>query len=285
MPHPPKTLLLAALLAGALAPSPSQAITRRTDVADSAYISYALNDFGYTGKITGPWLGSGTLISSNWVVTAKHVVNSTSTFTFTTADGTSRKIVQTVMHPTLDLALVRLESDITNVTPVKLFSYDFGNDYGVECVIAGAGMSGTGITGQINGTQGPCRAGQEYAMYHGDTWGWNSNLIMTKFRSPDKGAQAMEGGAAQGDSGGGLFIKVNGEYCLAGEMSLVWKNYDLYGVYNNSGGAYINTTPYNDWILSYATNALIIPEPQTLGLLGALLTAFLIVRRRRLSQI
>ena len=267
-----------------VAVSTSSAITRRTDVADSEYTEYAISDFGFSGKFIGPWLGSGTLISSNWVLTAKHVVNSSQTFTFCTANGTARTVVETVMHPTLDLALARLDSDILNITPAKLYSLDYGNDYARECFIAGAGMTGTGVTGQQSGTQGACRAAQEYALYHGDRWGWASDLILTQFRSPSRGAQPMEGGCAQGDSGGGLFFEVNGEYCLAGDMSLVWQNSGTYGAYDTSGGAYVNTAPYNGWILSYATNAVVIsevPEPAACILLLCGCATLLLRRKSR----
>lgn len=265
--------------------STSSAITRRTDVADSEYKDYAISDFGFSGKFIGPWLGSGTLISPNWTLTAKHVVNSNESFTFYTADGTSRRVVETIMHPTLDLALARLDSDILNVTPAKLYSLDHGADYARECFIAGAGMTGTGITGQQNGTQGDCRAAQQYALYHGDRWGgmWTKDMILTKFRNPSSGGQPMEGGCAQGDSGGGMFLEENGEYCLAGTMSLVWQNSGTYGAYDTSGGAYINTAPYNDWILSYATNAVMIPEPASILLLLSSFTMLLLRRKTKVS--
>jgi len=260
----------------------SSGITIRADVPDSAYTAFVSDEFAFTGKIVGPWLGSATLISPNWVLTAKHVLNSTSSFTFSTVDGTSRSVVETINHPTLDLALGRLSSDITTVDPVKLFSYDYGNDYDLDVVVAGAGMTGTGLTGQLNGTQGTLRAAEQYALYHGDRWNWNSNYILTRFRSPERGAGLLEGGSAQGDSGGGLFIWVNGEYTLAGEMSLVWQdNTGIYGVYDTSGGAYVNTAPYNDWITSYASNAIIIPEPSTFNFLAVFLSLFACLRQRR----
>jgi len=274
---------VASVISAALLSSNVSAITIRDDVADSAYRNFAADEFAFTGKLVGPWLGSATLISPNWVITAKHVLNSTSPFTFSTVDGTSRSVVETVNHPTLDLALGRLSSNITNVDPVKLFSYEYGNDYGIDVVVAGAGMTGTGLTGQISGTQGTLRAAEQRALYHGDTWGgmWISDHILTQFRSPDRGAGLLEGGSAQGDSGGGLFIWVNGEYTLAGEMSLVWQNSGVYGAYQTSGGAYVNTAPYNDWITSYATNAIIIPELSTFKFLTAFLCIFVFMRQRR----
>ena len=80
------TLVIAVLLAMA---ADSWAITIRHDRNDSQYTDLANTDFPYGGMILGNgWLGSGTLISPNWVLTAAHVVSSGGAITFQTTAGT-----------------------------------------------------------------------------------------------------------------------------------------------------------------------------------------------------
>ena len=79
-----------------------------------------------------------------------------------------------------------------------------------------------------------------------------------------------------------MYFNVDGEWAVAGVMSLVWWNEGstTIGQYN-TGGDYIRSTPINDWILSYATDAQLIPEPITLGLLGTCLIGIMSRRKRQ----
>ena len=48
-------------------------MTIRHDRSDSQYLALATNSFPQGGRIGDDWIGSGTLISPNWVLTAGHV--------------------------------------------------------------------------------------------------------------------------------------------------------------------------------------------------------------------
>lgn len=262
---------------------PASAITRRHDRDDSQYISRANTDFPQAGYVSGPgWIGSGTLISPTWVLTAGHVADPSAT-TFVSPAG-SASITNKYAYGVGDIGLVQLATPITSQDPIRLYDVGlFGIEDGQDAMIAGAGSAGTGLTGQLGGTAGTFRAAETYVYANADAWGWGSNQLLTWFRSPTGGAADLEGGSAQGDSGGGLFLNVGGQWSIAGVLSQAWwgggggdtiGKYDTGGVFVRSG-----TDPLLDWILSYATDAQVVPEPA--GLTTVLVLATGLLRRRR----
>jgi hypothetical protein len=272
--------------------NPAKGITIRDDRSDSQYTALADSSYAYGGLIithhaSGNWLGSGSLISPSWVLTAGHVASGDSTITFDTTAG-DVGVDRQIAYPTYgsggpDIGLLHLSTPITTIQPVKLYSLAYGVDDHRDAVIVGAGNTGTGTSGQYP-SGGTRRAAQTYVIANASDWGWGSDMILTQFRSPEGGAANLEGGGAQGDSGGGLILSVNGQSALAGEMSLAWWNEGstVIGQYN-TGGAYVRSAPLNDWILSYATDAKVIPEPSSLLLLTiglGILGGMSILRRR-----
>lgn len=246
-----KYLLVVVLLA---AVTPASSMTIRHDRDDQQYRDFA-DELAVGGALTGAYVGSGTLISPTWVLTAKHVLSGVTTFR--TSAG-NYKVVEVVKHPTLDFGLARLETPVVDIDPVKLYSLDYGIDHGRDAVMMGAGQTGTGLTGQISLTSGGRRAGQTYVFANASSIGWSDTEVLTRFRAPNNGAADLEGGFTNGDSGGGLMFNVHGEYAIAGVLTTAWTvSGKTYGEYV-TGGGYTRSALLNDWIQTYATDAVIL---------------------------
>jgi autotransporter-associated beta strand protein len=136
-----------------------------------------------------------------------------------------------------DLALIELSTPITSVTPTPLYTSSLGTEIGQTATMVGYGYTGTGSTGQQAGTYGT-RLGIQNVIdaYGGQTTTtgtgahlslntFSSNLMFTDFDDPNDSTVSLmgsttplslEGGSSAGDSGGGLFLTVNGTTYLAG---------------------------------------------------------------------
>src|SRR5690606_2273277 len=118
-----------ALLGIALLPNSVFGATRRDDQPDSLYLNLAAQPaFAAIGQFSGGLSGSATLIASDWVLTAAHLlVSSSSTFTI---NGNSYAAAQWFVHPGWtgdafngnDLVLVRLSTPVSDVTPASLYT-------------------------------------------------------------------------------------------------------------------------------------------------------------------
>ena len=105
-------ILLIYLVAFIATANTARGITIRHDRSDSLYTDYANDSFPAGGILTGAWLGSGTLISPTWVLTAGHVLDGVTTFQ--TKSG-NFSVAETFSYPGLDIGLARLASPITTI--------------------------------------------------------------------------------------------------------------------------------------------------------------------------
>jgi len=262
----PANRLVIALLATAATITTNQlanAGTIRHDRTDTQYRTLA-NSFNSVGSLslrgsTSSWNCSGTLIGSNYLLTAAHCLedsagrNLTSgTFTLGGTRYTIRSGVKNSgwsssnRNPTAgyDMAILQLSSNVTNVSAANLFTGT--NENSQTGTYVGFGFRGTGTTGQVANTFGTKRAGQNI-MNLGSQLGWSDQVLWSDFTDPRTNPNALnlEYNIASGDSGGGLFI--NG--LLAGVNSVI-QNANLNSMWADYGDRSLVTrvSSLNNWI-------------------------------------
>ncbi len=238
--------------------------------------------------------GSGVLISSRWVLTAGHVADFKTGGTYTIG-GVNYTIARYLSPPgrppfstTIeDLGLLELTSDVTNIQAATMWRPDNVNELlGREATWVGFGFGGTGLTGFQGSPEKRAftnvidgftpRAGLPQPSFFSDfdNPDGTSNSLTSGSPTPTR----LEGNLTPGDSGGGVFVYVNGERYLVG-INAYMSGFtpDLNGRYGALSGA-TNLFNFHDWIFQ-ETGIAAVPEPATIWLcvMGGLLG---FVRRR-----
>ncbi len=290
----------------------------RDDRADALYTTLA-SDAAYAavGKISisrtgGNFLGSGTLISPTWVLTAAHVVDTAATnasgdvlsVSFTTSTGSVIAASTWFPHASWtgsllegwDIALIELATPVVDITPATW--YTGTDEVGETATMVGYGKTGDGTTGAVLAS-GTRRAGQNVLDGVGGGVVGSLNLtsasdriIFSDFDSPWANESTMgssnpldlEYSIAPGDSGGGLFINIGGTDYVAGVHSFGANVGD--GVTDSDYGDIMGSTrtsSFDAWISSFVplADAGAAPEPTWLGGLGITWLYFQFTNRRR----
>ncbi len=249
------------------------------------------------GKVTGSLFGgSGVLISERWVLTAGHVAMGKAGGTFTIG-GTGYTIQASVTYPDYafpnnfsDVGLLQLAAPVTGVTPASMLRLgSSGQLLGLEAAWVGFGIGGTGTTG----AQAPFdhRAFTNVIDVFGASYGLTGTAFIADFDHPDGSTNAagssptstrLEGNVTSGDSGGGVFISVDGTAYLVGVISFTGGfSPGMNSRYGSISGA-SDLQQFHDWIFDQ-TGVAAIPEPDAV-LLAALGALMLLRRRRGASQ-
>ncbi len=230
-----------ALLAGmAMGSAAASAATIRDDGLDISYTALsALPQYSASGYITvntggSPSLGSGTLIASNWVLTAAHMVTRDVAGTqvvwsldrFSFGQGTARSPItgpytaaEVIVaagwngNPALgnDLALIRLTAPIAGATPAPLYNATtLGTEKGQAATVVGYSYNtGTGLTGGNTATSARRAATNVVDAFGGeiipgsnaagtamnsDFTPLDGRVMLTDFDSPDNGTSVNRPG-------------------------------------------------------------------------------------------
>lgn len=231
-----RSLLLPAAMAALASASPqARALVIRADVADDAYRAAAE---AFPALVDLPGEGHGVLIARRWAVSAAHPTLGYP-LDHVVIRGVRRAVKRVVVHPAFhavpagaqsgdaapmmaalagmdDIALIELSGPVDDAAPVALHRRD--DELGRVVTLFGKGATGDGRSGQSAGSahRGALRRAENTITRADGRW------LDYRFDCA-AGARPLEGVMGDGDSGGPVLLRIDGDWKLAGLAS--WKHW------------------------------------------------------------
>lgn len=192
----------------------------------------------YSSSLNSDDHAAGVLVADRWVLTASHFISDSSFWKFGDDYYPSKRIVR---HPELkrgqselqwtglDLVLVELQTAVRNVKPAR--RYYGRSEVGMSIVKIGYGFVGDGLIGMRLPRTSERLGGQNIIDAAGGTFesrSFSDDVLVFDFDSPVSASAnkfgspqplELEVGGSKGDSGGGVFTNINGEWYLVGIVS------------------------------------------------------------------
>ncbi len=291
----------------AMAPSLCRA---GTIVSGKTYAAYdaamaGIDVLDAVGKIT--WSGgyaSGTYLGAGWVLTAAHVAESSTTFSFT-INGTSYFSSAVYVYDEWtgdaskgnDIALIYLGDVDIDASTVLLYSGATQSLLNQTVYLSGYGKTGTGSTGATS-SGGTLHAGENLLEKTGGSMpftDYDASILLFDFDNPlvssdgypwsSDTALEYEYMIAPGDSGGGAFVYVDGRYRLIGVNSFLLAFDGATDADYGDVGGLTSVTDYTGWVQTVTgIDFTTVPEPASIAILFVGMPAVLRGRMNRRRQ-